>query len=81
MNIIEAIKSGKRFKRPGYGWYCNPSSSSFAFDALLETDWEVETEKITISKSDFESAYTDWLKTIPFKTDQLWDLLKAKDSK
>ena len=72
MNIIEAIKSGKRFRRQSVGsdWYgvvggmikYQPQfgDGAHAFnanlDALLADDWEIEEKRITISRSQFFEA-------------------------
>ncbi len=89
MDIISAIKSGKRFRRKlssdsefNSRWYKAEGQVWNSFD-ILSDDWEIEEEKITISKSDFDDIWRDWLMAdnrIPTAA-VLWDLLKAKDSK
>ncbi len=61
MNLIEAIKSGRRFKRPGQEYRESlsepPGSYFFSKQALLATDWELEPfpeKTVTISKKDLE---------------------------
>lgn len=59
MNIIEAIKSGKRFKRKAHFDYWpkpNRNSHTFSLEELLADDWEVEEKQVTLTESDFESA-------------------------
>lgn len=71
MNIREAIKSGKRFRRkPGNMWdpnfwYDALSEADianrlcrpmWAYEDLVADDWEVEEKQVTITESDFESA-------------------------
>lgn len=69
MNIIEAIKSGKRFRHSswhtptGKDWYSpisDPDNSRATFkldvNQLVSDDWEVEEKQVTITESDFELA-------------------------
>jgi len=47
MNIIEAVKSGKRFKRSGISSWVEPEEAQDLFrnldySALIADDWEVE---------------------------------------
>lgn len=57
MNIIEAIKSGKNFKRSGTDYWEDTSKTLFPYGitakALVADDWEVEGKTITITE--FES--------------------------
>lgn len=61
MNIIEAIKSGKRFKRPSYqDWRTYHGADRYFYfkeSDLLANDWIIEEEKIPISKDELEYAY------------------------
>jgi hypothetical protein len=59
MNIIEAVKSGKRMRRRAW---CG-SMYKFVEDwtllvstDVLADDWEVEEKKVTITESDFKAA-------------------------
>lgn len=75
MNLIEAIKSGKRFKRPKFehpslrdenkypdGWVTpNHFNYIFAREDVLADDWEIEEEKIEITCNQLSKA---WDKTI-----------------
>lgn len=65
MNIIEAIKSGKRFRRSNQlkDWY--QASNTYANDRsisnllqsdILADDWEIEEEKIEITKAQLKVA-------------------------
>lgn len=58
MNIIEAIKSGKRFKRKDWKGYYNAQKANFYFviDEVMADDWEVE-KQITISETDLYEAW------------------------
>jgi hypothetical protein len=56
MNIHEAAKSGKRFRREGQiDWVPLPRYGGeeyyFNMDELMADDWEVEEETITVSRS------------------------------
>ncbi len=53
MNIIDAIKSGKKIKRASQVFH-NPNIRSFTKSDVLASDWEVEEEKIQVSKDDLE---------------------------
>lgn len=58
MNILDAIESGKPFKRPIMSnWHTiqmvDDGSSNFGSIHLIAKDWEVKEEKITISLNEF----------------------------
>ena len=60
MNIVDAIKSGKRFRRKsqlnqGY-WYREGAGSTFCEDDVLADDWEVESPAVTITREQFNKA-------------------------
>lgn len=59
MNLIEALKTGKRFRRPTWGIYYSVSHEGFfeltAEDALAE-DWEVEKITIPLTGEVFDNA-------------------------
>jgi hypothetical protein len=66
MNIIEAVKSGKRFRRIGWTrWYPDDTvgnnivdeTPSCSKEDILATDWEIEERKVEITESEFENAY------------------------
>lgn len=69
MNIIEAMKSGKRFRRKeGDGWFfavtdfiptAGPSIGRVVIERhdLLADDWEVEEKKVEITKDTLANAY------------------------
>lgn len=61
MTIIEAIKSGKRFKRRGQDnlmWSGpNPISITIDVKSLLSDDWEVEEKKVEITKAQLTKAW------------------------
>lgn len=61
MTIQEAIKSGKKFRRPGLDWrapmHNNYSCLLYCYYAdVIATDWEVETIKKELSAEDIRKA-------------------------
>lgn len=64
MNIIDAIKSGRRFKRPHWAkdfWITSDDCANTFFNHdLIAEDWIIEPvpeKKIEITKSDLERAW------------------------
>jgi hypothetical protein len=61
MNLIEAIKSGRRFRRksqPNQGyWYQKGTGATFYEDDILADDWKVEQLPVTITKEEFLKAW------------------------
>jgi len=59
VNIIKALKSGRRFKRKDWTlFHSDPISCCTARDILAD-DWEVEQKPITetLSEAEFEAAF------------------------
>jgi hypothetical protein len=57
MNIIEAIKSGKRFRRNGwYRWREESEIYQMIRADILADDWEVE-QTVTITLDEFACAF------------------------
>ena len=59
MNLIEAVKSGKRFKRKTHTlWNDNLPDTiyEFSYRSILADDWEIEERKIEITESEFDKA-------------------------
>ena len=58
MNIIEAVKTGKKVKRKDREKYCPPAKICFdgehrlSQEDILAEDWEVVEEKITLTRSE-----------------------------
>jgi hypothetical protein len=67
MNIIEAINSGKRFKRKDWGDYYLARQEAFQREDVLADDWEVEPTPVTITREQFDAA---WARTWAF--DNRW---------
>lgn len=62
MNLIDAMKSGRRFKRPNYEtWYHFESYKEvFTGREVLADDWEIEPlqeQKIELTKKQIEDAW------------------------
>jgi hypothetical protein len=61
MNIIDAIKSGKRIKRsmwPEFKHYENHYGAKYtAREDILADDWEIESHRVTITREQFNKAW------------------------
>lgn len=60
MNIIEAIKSGKRFRRRGQPRYLelfHDIDLCLSAVDITADDWEVEEKKVMITEAAFEAAW------------------------
>ena len=79
MNILEAIKSGKRFRRkpsiPGTVSWIGPLDvtthwdESFFLDDILADDWEVEEKQVTVTESAFKAAWVSACKSSGYHDD------------
>jgi hypothetical protein len=65
MNVIEAIKSGKRFRRASWnpGDWAEPHEAeevlkNTMFEALMAEDWEVEQQVISVTKTQVCAAWS-----------------------
>jgi len=60
VNIIEALKSGKRARRkswePHYGWFMPHFRFDITREDILADDWEIEEKKVTITYGQLEKA-------------------------
>lgn len=68
MNIIDAVKSGKPYKRKlAEGWIVPKSSSiiTISQEDLLADDWEVEEKKVDVTASMINDIFdkNDWITT------------------
>jgi hypothetical protein len=64
MNLVEAVKTGKRFKRKDWTeteWMSADGRFTVDAETLTADDWEVE-PTVTITKEQFVKA---WFDTIP----------------
>lgn len=62
MNIIEAIKSGKPFRRKDINmhWIIRKDYGDFftvSFDSILLDDWEIQEKTIQITESQFDELW------------------------
>lgn len=58
MNIIEAIKSGKRFKRKSeIAWMSDDQLYNYVKADIIADDWEVESQPVTITRKDLDKAW------------------------
>jgi hypothetical protein len=83
MNILEAIKSGKRFKREGWDKFHSKSEyPNIDFDIILADDWETEPESVKVTKKQLLRAYLDSAKTDDVKhgrIDRVHKMIKMLD--
>lgn len=65
MMLHEAIRSGKRFRRPGQEWFwvndaflvvCRFGNSVKHADNLIADDWEIEPDGITVTREQVDIA-------------------------
>lgn len=77
MNLIEAIKSGKKYKRIGDREWKEASCTDhktgcyYHYLDLIADDWEVEERPVTVTSSQFDAAYAEARQD--FETD-VWSL-------
>ena len=92
MNIIEAIKSGKRFKLPYHDYYMETKDGKIiyrdggdichAYGAysldLISNDWEIEEEKVELTREQVAEALLDAAKFCDVLTHKIWIDRKLK---
>lgn len=69
MNIIEAIKSGKRFRRRGQPRYLelfHDIDLCLSAVDITADDWEVEEPKVMITREQLFKAYWNTLHTVAY---------------
>jgi hypothetical protein len=69
MNIIEAVKSGKRFRRKawcGSMYKFFDEWSSLVSTDIASDDWEVEEPKVMITREQLFKAYWNTLHTVAY---------------
>lgn len=73
MNIIDAIKSGKRFRRKSWTGRdyieANVYSLDLRIEALVADDWEVEEVRVTITESVLSAAWEKAVKSSGYHDD------------
>jgi len=58
MNLIEALKSGKRIRQKSKEIWLEPKQGKyFSIDHILSDDWEVEEVAVTITRAQLIEAY------------------------
>ena len=67
MNIIEAVKSGRRFRRKGWdpdhqNWHSYMADIMVDNTDVIADDWEVEELSITLTRTQIERAYLEAIK-------------------
>jgi hypothetical protein len=63
MDLISALKTGKRIKLKEWAGFITPfDSNSFQVKEILRTDWEIEEKTITISESQFMNCWSNAMK-------------------
>jgi hypothetical protein len=81
MNIIDAIKSGKRFRRIEWSihdWIAhdrNDLPARLSRSDIIASDWEVENQPVTITREQFNAA---WDRATPYNRlidDELLELV------
>ena len=65
MNIIEAVKSGRDFRRKNTDlWYSNNDSPyKITKEDLLAEDWELEVAPVVITREQFNAAWETVLRS------------------
>lgn len=63
MNIIEAIKSGKRFKRKIWNRKFHSANDlpTLLSEDIVADDWVIEEQKIELSWNEIEKAIKGWM--------------------
>lgn len=60
MDLISALKTGRKIRNKAFGcypqWFLCAKSESFTLNTILSEEWEVEEEKLSLSASDIEKA-------------------------
>lgn len=71
MNIIDAVKSGKRFRRPGWFKWCQSYTTlldtypALNGEDILADDWQIEEESVTVTRSQVEDTLDLFLGSSP----------------
>jgi len=57
MNVIQAVKSGKKIKRPKWERFWKPEDLSFINEDVIAEDWQLEPEDTLLSEESFQRAW------------------------
>lgn len=72
MNLIEAAKLKRPFKRPHFSFYLRPEYDlvhfPFTWEDVLAEDWIIEEKEITITASQFTAAWANAVKEAMIST-------------
>ena len=71
MNILDAMRSGRRFRRPSWEIYYSDTHEGFLEltpEDLLAEDWVIEEKKVTITASEFTAAWANAVKEAMIST-------------
>lgn len=73
LSLIEAIKSGKRFRLPNKdcGWIKHTETSVYYFrgEDIVSNDWEIEEEKIEVTREQLREAWVHTNRGLPYFDD------------
>jgi hypothetical protein len=59
VDLITALKSKKRIRNVGVGWFLpDETMNTFSIDMILRDDWEIEEPKKELSESEIRDAYS-----------------------
>jgi hypothetical protein len=79
VNLIEAIKSGRRFKRKSeIAWMSDDQLYNYVKADIIAEDWEIESQPVTITREQFDKAVHDSLRFRCCDDDSLFDLIAEK---
>lgn len=58
MNIIDAIRTGKRFRRANVTdvWFLSTTPHHFSVEDVLADDWEIEEQTVTVTRTQILAA-------------------------
>lgn len=59
MDLVSAIKSGKRFSRPRAVAWCEPDNNFYSFkrEDILADDWEIEEKSVMVTERELRDAF------------------------
>lgn len=89
MTLIEAMRSGRRFKRPHHeNWYEVRNNTVYPTDAILADDWELETEVLSITWDQLHLAINQCGLGIQYlnptgsklRTTKIWEILHGSST-